>query len=332
MKRHSARWCALAALLAALAACFAISLCAGASGMSARRVWELLRGTAGDAAEAGILFHIRMPRAFAACLCGAALATSGLLLQTALGNGLASPGTIGVNSGAGFAVVLAAVLFPPAPLSRVAAAFVGAMLTALMVYGLACKTGASRLTIVMAGLALSSLLSAASDALVTLWPDALLDRSTFSIGGFGSVTMASVQTIAPFIGAGLLAAFWLSPGLNLLLLGDAAARSLGLTARACRFMAIVCAALLAAAAVSIGGLLSFLGLLAPHMARFLVGNDARWQVPLSALGGATLLLVCDTLARTLFAPYELPVGILLSFLGVPFFLGLLFTRKRRGEL
>lgn len=332
MKRHSARWCALAALLAALTACFAISLCAGASGMSARRVWELLRGTAGDAAEAGILFHIRMPRAFAACLCGAALATSGLLLQTALGNGLASPGTIGVNSGAGFAVVLAAVLFPPAPLSRVAAAFVGAMLTALAVYGLACKTGASRLTIVMAGLALSSLLSAASDALVTLWPDALLDRSTFSIGGFGSVTMASVQTIAPFAGAGLLAAFLLSPGLNLLLLGDETARSLGLNARACRFMTIVCAALLAAAAVSIGGLLSFLGLLAPHMARFLVGNDARWQVPLSALGGAILLLVCDTLARTLFAPYELPVGILLSFLGVPFFLGLLFTRKRRSDL
>ena len=237
-----------------------------------------------------------------------------------------------MNSGAGFAVVLAAVLFPPAPLSRVAAAFVGAMLTALAVYGLACKTGASRLTIVMAGLALSSLLSAASDALVTLWPDALLDRSTFSIGGFGSVTMASVQTIAPFAGAGLLAAFLLSPGLNLLLLGDETARSLGLNARAHRFMAIVCAALLAAAAVSIGGLLSFLGLLAPHMARFLVGNDARWQVPLSALGGATLLLVCDTLARTLFAPYELPVGILLSFLGVPFFLGLLFTRKRRGEL
>ena len=97
-------------------------------------------------------------------------------------------------------------------------------------------------------------------------------------------------------------------------------------------MTIVCAALLAAAAVSIGGLLSFLGLLAPHMARFLVGNDARWQVPLSALGGAILLLVCDTLARTLFAPYELPVGILLSFLGVPFFLGLLFTRKRRSDL
>ena len=119
---------------------------------------------------------------------------------------------------------------------------------------------------------------------------------------------------------------------HLLLLGDETARSLGLNARACRFMTIVCAALLAAAAVSIGGLLSFLGLLAPHMARFLVGNDARWQVPLSALGGAILLLVCDTLARTLFAPYELPVGILLSFLGVPFFLGLLFTRKRRGEL
>ena len=332
MKQTSARWLALGALFMGFAACLAASLCAGASGMGVRRVWELLTGGAGDAVEAGILFHIRMPRAFAACLCGAALAVSGLLLQTTLGNGLASPGTIGVNSGAGFAVVLAAVLLPPAPLLRVAAAFTGAMLTTLVVYGLASRMGASRLTIVMAGLALSSLFSAASDALVTLWPDALLDRSTFSIGGFGSVTMASVQTIAPFVVTGLLAAFLLSPGLNLLLLGDDTARALGLNARLCRFCTILCAALLAAAAVSVGGLISFLGLLAPHMARFLVGNDVRWQAPFSALGGATLLLACDTLARTLFSPYELPVGILLSFLGVPFFLGLLFTRKKRGEL
>ena len=309
-----------------------LALCLGPSGVGPVQVLRWLSGRDVGTAAANILSYARLPRAIAACLCGAALAVSGLLLQVALGNALAAPSTIGVNAGAGFFVVLAGIVFPLSLTARTAAAFLGAFLAAMTVYGLAIRTGGSRMTIVLAGVAITSLLSAGSDALVTFRPEAVMDRSSFSIGGFGGVVIPSFQGVLPFLLAGIAGAALLSGRLNVLLLGDEVAASLGLRVRLCRFLALACAALLAACAVSIGGLLSFVGLLVPHALRFLIGTDYRWLVPFSALTGGGFLLLCDTLSRTLFSPYELPVGILLSLLGAPFFLWLLLSGKRRLAL
>lgn len=322
--------------LAALAACSALlaaaALCMGPSGAGPAEVLRWLAGGETGTALSNILAYARLPRIAAAYLCGMALAVSGLLLQASLGNALAAPSTIGVNAGAGFFVVLCGLLFPYSLTARAAGAFLGAFSAALTVYLLAKKTGGSRLTIVLAGVAITSLLSAGSDALVTFRPDAVTDRSNFSIGGFGGLMTPSVGGVLPFLAAGLIGAVLLSPRLNVLLLGDEVAASLGLHVPLCRFSALLCAALLAASAVSVGGLLSFVGLLIPHAMRFLVGSDHRWLVPYSALGGGAFLLLCDTLSRTLFSPYELPVGILLAFLGAPFFLWLLLSGKRRLAL
>ncbi|BDF67548.1 hypothetical protein CE91St43_15200 [Oscillospiraceae bacterium] len=322
----------LALCLAAACCLFLLSLCLGPSGVGPDQVlgWMLDRDI-GTAAK-NILAYARLPRAAAACLCGGALAVSGLLLQVALGNALAAPSTIGVNAGAGFFVILSGVLFPLSLSARTVSAFLGAFLSAMLVYGLARSTGGSRMTIVLAGVAITSLLSAASDALVTFRPEAVMDRSSFSIGGFGGVVIPSFRSVLPLLLLGLAGAVLLSGRLNVLLLGDEVAASLGLRVGLCRFLALLCAALLAACAVSIGGLLSFVGLLVPHALRFLLGNDYRWLTPFSAVVGAIFLLLCDTLSRLLFAPYELPVGILLSFLGAPFFLWLLLGRKRRLAL
>ena len=331
LKRNKSKSICLVLGLTVLVLCACFSMCMGASGLSFVRINQVLHGEPLTAVEISILLHIRLPRILAACLCGAALAVSGLLLQSALGNALASPGTIGVNSGAGFAVVCSAALLPALPFGKVPFAFVGALVTALTIYAIAGKTGGSRIAIVLAGVAVSSLFSAGSDAIITLFPDSVADRTAFSIGGFGNITLSSVKMIAPFVAVGIIGSFLLAPYMNLLALGDEIASSLGINVKACRFIAIVLASLLAASAVSIAGLLGFIGLLAPHMVRMLSGHDARWQIPFSALGGAILLLLCDTIARTAFAPYELPVGIVLSFLGAPFFLYLLFNRKK-GDL
>lgn len=322
----------LCALLSIAAALF--SMCAGASSVGLSELFRLISGSGTlSPAAYNILVYVRLPRVGAAYFCGAALAVSGLLLQVSLGNGLAAPSTIGINAGAGFAVVLAGALLPLSMTTRVGAAFLGALAASLLVYALARSTGAtSKTTIVLAGVAFTSLLSAGSDAIITFFPDAVWDKTSFSIGGFSGANVDVVLSMLPVLLAGLLGAALLSPRLNLLLLGDEMAASLGLNVRLCRFLSLLCAALLAAAAVSVGGLLSFVGLLVPHGMRLVCGNDYRRLVPFSAVCGGLFLLLCDTLSRILFSPFELPVGILLSFLGAPFFLFLLLRRKERLSL
>lgn len=279
----------------------------------------------------GILQHVRLPRSLAPLLCGMALAVSGVLLQSALNNPLASAGIIGINSGAGLFALLAGCLMPGVFAARNLFAFAGAMTAALLVFFVSARLGGSKSMIVMTGIAVSSLMSAGSDALITLRPDSLMDKNTFFIGGFAHVSMQQVLYAFPFLIIGMLGALLLAPHLDILLLGDEPAAALGLRVDSCRFFALLCAALLAASAVCIGGLLGFVGLMAPHAARALIGRGHRLLIPFAACLGGVLVGVCDMLARVLFRPFELPVGILLSFLGAPFFLFLLASRKRRGE-
>ena len=316
-----------AALIAALLANF----CLGASGLSIGEITDaVLRGDRKSAA-ARIFIYVRLPRALAAMLAGSALAAAGQLLQKVLRNPLAAPGVIGINSGAGLCALIVMAFLPDWTGLTPLAAFAGAMLTAFGVYLLARLTGSSRTTLVLAGVAVNSLLGAAMDAIVTLVPDAAVSRSAFSIGGFANVAMKQLGFALPFWAAGLLVALIFHRELQLMTLGDDVAASLGLPVERFRAIFLIAAAMLAGAAVSFAGLLGFVGLITPHMTGLLCRNDSRLQTPVAAVLGAALCLVCDLAARTLFAPYELPVGVVLSFLGAPFFLWLLIRRRRSAE-
>ena len=310
--------------LAALA-----SICLGSVRVPLGEVFSALSGGEVPWGSHAIILYSRLPRVLAAVLAGSALAVSGVVLQAVLGNPLAGPNIIGVNSGSGLFVLGAAVLWPGRWDLTPLAAFAGALLACGVIYLLAASTGASRITIVLAGVAVSGFFSAGSDAIATLVPDAWTGMSTFLVGGFSGVTMAGIRFALWYILGGLLLALLLSYDMNLLSLGEETARSLGLSVGRCRFLLIAAAAVLAGGAVSIGGLLGFVGLIVPHAARFFAGEDNRLLVPAAALMGGSFVLVCDLLSRILFAPYELPVGILLNFLGGPFFLWLLLRERRR---
>lgn len=322
--------CFLAGLCVLTLAATALSLWIGSVKLSPMQVLNALIGRDQGSTAARIVLYTRLPRTCAALLAGAALAVSGVVIQTVLNNPLASPSIIGVNSGAGFAVALVCAAVPTAQKYSPLVAFVGALAGVLLVTGLSRRNGAARTTVVLAGVAVSALFSAGIDAVVTLVPEALNGVSDFRIGGFTGVTMTQLTPAAGMILLSLAIVFSLSQQLELLGLGSDTAQSLGLSVQPMRILLLLLAAALAGAAVSFSGLLSFVGLIVPHtMRRFLGGNSLPLLVS-SALGGAFFVTLCDLLARVLFAPFELPVGIVLAFAGAPFFLWLLF-RQRGGR-
>ncbi len=275
-----------------------------------------------------VVMHVRLPRTLGCLLAGCALAVAGVLIQSVLNNAMASPSVIGVNAGAGFFALLAAIVFPGVSGLVSAASFVGALLATLLIYALALRAGLSRTTLVLAGIAVSSMLTAGINTITLLYPDAVIGATGFMLGGFSGVTFSAIQGAALYLLIGLIMAGFLATDLNVLQLGEESAASLGLHIGRTRFLAIVATALLAGAAVSFAGLLGFVGLLVPHAARRLIGNDNVWLLPASALLGGVFVMACDLLARMLFAPFELPVGIVMSLLGGPFFLFLLLRHKR----
>ena len=316
----------LAALAVLTLGAMALSLCVGSQGVALPRLLAALR--AGDPADPvrRIVLYVRLPRMAAGLCCGAAMAVAGALLQAVLNNAMASPNVIGVNAGAGFFALLAGVLLPQRAVPG--AAFAGALVTALLIYLLALRAGLARTTLVLAGLAVSGILTAGVNTMRLLFPEGVPGADGFLIGGLSGVSLTAVGSALPYLAAGGVLALFLAPELNILALGEQTAASLGLPVGRTRLASILAAALLAGAAVSFAGLISFVGLLVPHIARRLVGVDHRVLLPACALLGAIFLLVCDTAARTLFAPYELPVGILLNVIGGVFFLYLLLGRKR----
>ncbi len=317
-----------AALGALLAAALLLSVGCGSQWYTPARLWQAL--CAADAADPvwRILCFVRLPRTAAAVLAGAALGVAGALIQSVLNNAMASPNVIGVNAGAGLGALLAASLVPGAAALLPGAAFAGALAAALFIWMLAAVAGLSRTTLILAGVTVSSILTACMNTLKLLFPDVAVGSMAFLLGTLSGVTTAQVQRALPWLAAGFVLAALLAADLNVLQLGEDMAAGLGLPVARVRFAALLTAALLAGAAVSFAGLVGFVGLLAPHIARRLVGGDNRRLLPVTALASADLMLLCDVAARVLFAPFELPVGVLLSLVGGPFFLFLLLRRKR----
>lgn len=319
-------------LLAGLLALFFLSILLGLLlGSQGYTLPQLFRGlmTGGDAPVFRILMYVRIPRVLGAALAGSALALSGLLMQSVLSNPMASPNIIGINTGAGFFGLLFSILIPgSAPM----ASFLGALLTALFIFALAKKAGLSRTTLILAGVAVNAILNAGIQALGTLFPELAIGSGGFLAGSFSGVTLNALGGALWFLIPGAVLALFLTMELNVLRLGEETAAGLGVPVGRVRFLTILAAALLAGGAVSFAGLLGFVGLLVPHMTRRLLGSDNRWLYPGCLLMGSTLVILCDTLSRVLFAPFELPVGILLAVLGGPFFLWLLLQRKGRRSV
>ena len=319
------QWLMPAALLFCAAAA-SLSLVLGAVRLSPAQLWQALAG--GPKNSAGYIFwYARLPRTLACLLSGAALAVSGAVIQAVLSNKLASPGIIGVNAGAGLAVTVCCALGLLSGWTIALSAFGGAMISVLLVVFTAEKTGASRTTVILGGVAVNSFLGALSEALTSLVPDAGVLSGDFRVGGFSSVVPVRLMPAGILICAALIIILTLHNDLDVLALGEETARSLCMPVRKMRTLFLILSAMLAGASVSFAGLLGFVGLIVPHAVRSLVGSESRKMLPLCAIGGAGFVTACDLAARLVFIPYELPVGILMSVLGGPFFLCLLAKRK-----
>lgn len=316
----------LVALVVALVAATAASLALGAVKVPVADVLDILFGGGGSDTDRQIVETLRLPRTVEAMIVGAALAVAGAVLQGALGNPLASPDVIGVTGGAGFGAILVIIAFPGSiALLPISALFFG-LLAATLVFAFA-WTGRNRGStgkVILAGIAMLSLFTAGTTGLLAAFPERAPSAIFFIAGGLTSSGWEELETVWPYFAVGFVFALFLVRPLDRLALGDDVAASLGSRPQLIRLGAGVAAALLAAASAAIAGLLGFLGLVVPHVVRMAGGTSSNtFVIPASAIGGAALLAAGDTLARTLRAPIEMPVGPFMVLLGVPLFLWLL---------
>lgn len=274
-----------------------------------------------------ILLYVRLPRVLASLICGMALSVSGAVIQSVLANKLASPSIIGVNAGAGLAVTLCSAFGVISGWRLSLFSFIGAFIAVLFVSLGAKKWGASRGTVILLGVALNAFIGAISDTVIAFSPEISLQSFDFKIGDFSSATYTKILPAAIIIIISVLILQTLTNELDVLTLGEENAKGLGLNTNAMQAIFLLLSALLAGAAVSVCGLLSFVGLLVPHAVVRISTSESKHLIPLCALFGAGFVTVCDTISRVIFAPYELPVGIIMAFLGAPFFIFILIKGK-----
>ncbi len=306
---------------------FFAGLLFGSVSLSPAEIISCLVGKPASSTAYVLITTVRIPRVLGGLFAGVGLSCAGVILQGVMNNVLASPNTIGVNSGAGFAVMLSFLFFPAQTALLPAAAFIGALLTALSIFLLGYLADSSRTTIVLAGITVSTFLNAGINTIKLLDSDIAINLTSFLAGSLSGLTLNRLAVPISCISAAALLSMLFAKPLNILGLGDDVACSLGLAVPLTRFLLLVLSSILAGSVVSYAGLLSFAGLIVPHICRRLFGNDARILLPFSALLGASFVLLCDVLGRVLFAPFELPAGIIMSFVGGPFFLYLLLKKK-----
>lgn len=315
-------------LTAAIGAGLVLSLALGAVPLTLHDVWQAI-WSEGSATATTIVWSLRMPRAVLALLVGLNLAVSGTLLQAVLRNPLAAPDIVGVTAGAGLAATVALTLIDGLPAYLPLFAFIGAMAAALCVYSISWQPGlgTSPTRMVLAGVAVSVMLGAFTTFLMVAFSDRVQQVVFWMSGNLVDATWADVMLILPYSAVGLAAAVLLIRPLNVLQLGDEVAIGLGTSVERTRQFALAAACLLAASAVSVAGLIGFVGLVVPHLMRMIVGHRHGRLLPAAAAAGAALLLWADLAARTALAPVELPVGILTALIGGPYFIYLLYNKK-----
>ena len=316
----------LAACLAVLFVCLLASVRFGAARIG---TWDVIGAFTdyGGSEDDLIIRTLRVPRALVAALVGAALAVAGAIIQGLTRNPLADPWILGIEAGAAFAVVCSVFLLGASSLTTYALfAFLGGAIAAVVVYSLGTLGGMSPMKLVVAGAALATLLSSLKTAVLILNQQTLEEIRFWLAGSVAGRDLSLLLQVLPYVGVGLLLAFALGRQITALTLGDDVATGLGLRTLWLKVLCVVAVVLLAGSAVAIAGPVGFVGLVIPHVARFLVGVDYRWVLPYSALLGAMLLVSADIAARLVLRPQELPVGIMTALVGAPFFIYL--ARKR----
>ena len=307
----------------------ALSVRFGSASLAWTNIVPVLLGQDAESVTARIVLYSRLPRTLGCLCCGASLAVSGAVIQSVLENPLAAPNLIGINAGAGLAVALHGAFFSGAAALAPLSAFLGALAGAFTVLLIGESTGASRPTVILSGIAVSAAFSGLLDLALTLAPDALSAYADFRIGGFSGVTIRRIVPACIVSVVSLALVLSLTPQMDILSLGSVSAQSLGLRVRPVRILALSAAAALAGAAVSVSGLLGFVGLIVPHAARRAAWGESLPLICFSAFGGAAFVTLCDLFGRVAFAPYEVPAGVILSLLGGPFFLWLVLRGRRK---
>lgn len=319
----------LAGLAAIAVAASCASLLFGSTPLSFHDLFFALAHPSAHGDVATIVWQLRMPRLCAAALVGAALAIAGLLLQGMLRNPLAEPSIIGVSAGAVSAIVLsllAGVSFALTP----AIGFAAGLVTAAIVAALARRgSGVDANRLILAGVSMSALLS--SFITVAIIRSSSLDAAqqivAWLAGSLAGRSWSDVRVVLPYGAAGAALALITVPALNTLRVGDVRARTVGLAVDRAQWFILAAAALLTSCAVSLAGIVGFLGLIVPHLARRIVGSDARVLLPACALCGVALCSIADAASRTIAPPTEIPIGVLLAFIGVPVFLYIYLHRE-----
>ncbi|WP_026582589.1 FecCD family ABC transporter permease [Bacillus sp. J33] len=311
----------LAAGFIIFAGMFVAACVFGAADVTVRDVWLAISSNA-SGEKISIIREIRLPREIAAIFVGAALSISGAIMQGMTRNPLADPGLLGLTAGANAALALTLVLIPSANyLGILFACFIGASVGALMVFGIGAmkKGGFSPIRIVLAGAAVSAFLYAIAEG-IGIYFKISKDISMWTAGGIVGTSWSQLQVIVPVISIGILVSLFLSKQLTILSLNEEVAVGLGQNTTQIKTILFILVTLLAGASVALVGNMAFIGLMVPHIVRAIVGTDYRFILPMSALTGASFMLLADTLGRTINAPYETPVAAIIAIMGLPFFL------------
>ena len=331
-KARTGSWRIVLVLLVAVLVCGILSLMIGNVGITPTKTLQVLFSP--DTSQASAIIHnLRLPRTVLLLLVGLALGFSGALMQGQSRNPLADPGLLGVSEGASLAVVLAIFwLHISSPVAYGWFALLGAGLTAWLVFTIsAVRGGASPLTLVLAGAAVSALASAIITSIITSNVSTLDQYRFWVVGSASGRGMDVFWQVLPFIGIGIVLTAICTPAINLLQLGDDAARALGVRPGLHKFLGVSAVMLLTGGAVAACGPIGFLGLVAPHVARFCCGPDYRWVVPYSGLIGAIVLTLADILGRVMAGGAEVQVGIVMALVGGPAFV-ILVRRARLIQL
>ncbi len=304
-----------------------VSLSLGSTKIPLQEISEIIFNKNNNSEFSIIIWDIRLPRIILALIVGASLAASGALFQAVIQNPLADPGIIGISSGAKLGLLSALLIFPQFAVIAPAFAFVGAMIAALTAYLLAWKRGIKTVRLILAGVAVNAFFAGASYLITILNNDKIQSIMLWLSGSLAGRSMYDVRLILPYSAIGLFFAFISIRSCNILLFNDEKAINLGLNVTKSRMLISLTASFLAAVSTSLVGVISFAGLVVPHIVRLITGPNYKYVLPFSILNGGIFLLIADTFARTIASPIELPVGALMSIIGGPFFVYLLRKKK-----
>ena len=342
-KRNRRNTIIMLAMLAAVIAAGIVCLFVGSSNMTVSQALDALLGGGNDA-QSRIIWKIRMPRVLAAIVAGAGLSVAGLIMQTTLNNAMASPSTLGVSNAAVFGANLSIIAFAGGflstgnnlqsfdvganPYATSLLAFVFSTASILLILGLCTVRAFSPNVVVLSGIAIGSVWTAATTILQFYATDVGLSAAVvWSFGDLGRATYRTILIMLAAVWVGLMYFRLMAWKYNALLSGEATAKTMGVNVEGLRFVSLLLASVITAACVSFLGIIGFVGVICPHITKKLLGQDHRVTIPVSCLMGSLLLLLADTLSRSLGSGSALPVGAITSLLGAPFFIAIIFSRK-----